>query len=158
MSEHVLRSRAHDFLVWALSTTARWPKRMRYGFTGALEGHLVGIVSDLAEAEARRGEARVEALRRADGRLAAARALLRVAVDLGVLSSGAYEQAAERAAEIGRLLGGWLSSCAVSPGHSRSVRSAPPPADRSAGEPCGEDARPGRASHGGEPTDRAAAG
>ena len=113
MSEHVLRTRAHDLLVWTLTTTARWPKRLRHGFTSTLEAHVVGLVSDLAEAEARRGRARVEALQRADGRLASARALLRVCTDLGVLSNGAYEAVAERTAEIGRLLGGWLnvSSC-----------------------------------------------
>jgi len=108
MTEHVLRSKTHDFLVWLLERTARWPKRLRYGLTGPLEQTVVLLVADLAEAEARRDAARLEALGRADGRLAAARALLRVGRDLGVLSSGSYEHAAVRTDEVGRLLGGWM--------------------------------------------------
>lgn len=108
MTDHVLRSRVHDLALWLLPHTARWPKRLRYALAQPVEVAAVALAVDLAEAETRRGRVRAEALARADGRLMGLRALLRLARDLGLLSSGAYEYVAERLDEVGRLLGGWM--------------------------------------------------
>jgi hypothetical protein len=108
VSDLVLRTRAHDLLLWLLVATARWPKRLRHGLTSRIEADGVALVAGLARAEALRGAARLDALGDADGRLASLRALLRVGRDLGLLSAGAYEQVFDRLGEIGRLLGGWM--------------------------------------------------
>ena len=122
MSRQVARSRAHDFALWLLELTPRWPKRLRHSLTSRLEEGAVGLIADLAAADTLRGGARLRRLERADARLAALRALLRLAYDLHLLSSGGYREAARRSDEIGRLVGGWERATAgVSVGQGASV-------------------------------------
>lgn len=108
MTEHVLLVCAQDLLVDVLQRTARWPKRLRYGVTGRLEGLCVDLACAVAAADRHRRRPRVRILREADGFLASIRVLLRVAHDLDILSKGAYAHLGRRTDEIGRLLGGWL--------------------------------------------------
>ncbi len=59
-------------------------------------------------ANRQRGPARLAALEEAQAHLDQARFLVRLSTDLGHLSKRQYQFAAERLAEIGRLLGGWI--------------------------------------------------
>ncbi len=61
-------------------------------------------------ANRRRGERRRFTLQDADGHLDALRFLVRLATDFGYLSARQHTFAAERLAEIGRLIGGWRRS------------------------------------------------
>ncbi len=67
MTDHVLLVRAQDLLLDVLPRTARWPKRLRPGLTGRLEGMLVDVVCDVARADALRGRARRAVLDRPTG-------------------------------------------------------------------------------------------
>jgi hypothetical protein len=121
LKETIAATRAHDLARDLLVRTARWPKRLRYGLTGRVEGAAVDLVSALARAEACRGPARLRCLAEADLALASLRSLLRLGTDLGILSAGAEAHLAGRLEETGRLLGGWVRT------ERRRARCAPTP-------------------------------
>ncbi len=67
----------------------------------------------LFDAQSRRGRSRLAALRDADAALHRLRLYLRLAHHWRWLSDGQYRHASEMAAEVGRLLGGWLRQAAA---------------------------------------------
>lgn len=106
--EMVVFTRAFDFLVWLLERTKGFPRSQRFVVTQRLHNAALDFHEQLFEANARRGSARLERLRRADESLDKVRHYLRLVTRLGWLSGGQYRHAAGMVAELGRLLGGWI--------------------------------------------------
>ena len=99
--------KAYDFLLWLLPHTAKFPIAMRHTVTNRLEGAALDFQGALTVANRRRGDDRLRSLDLADAHLDRVRYLVRLATDLGWLSGRQYAFAAEKLAEIGRLVGGW---------------------------------------------------
>jgi len=99
--------KTHDFLLWLIRHTQRFPKNLRHTYTQRLENAALEFQESLLMGNAVRGEARSQWLARADGQLVCLRALLRLAHDLQLLGAKQVQYAAERVDELGRLLGAW---------------------------------------------------
>jgi hypothetical protein len=99
--------RTYDLLLWLLPQTAKFPRARRHTLTNRLEGALLDFQGTAIRANRQRGPARLAALQEAQAHLDQTRFLVRLATDLGHLSTRQYAFLAERLAEIGRLLGGW---------------------------------------------------
>jgi hypothetical protein len=99
--------KTHDFLLWLLQHTQRFPKNLRHSFTLKLEQTGLDFQESLLMANAVRGPTRGEFLGRADGQLLCLRALFTMAGDLSLLGARQIQYASERLEELGRLLGAW---------------------------------------------------
>src|SRR5437867_12897382 len=99
--------KTHDFLLWLIRHTQRFPKHLRHSYTNRVEQTALDFQEAILMANAVRGPARSEWLARGDGRLVCLRALLRLAYALQVLGANQLKYAAERVEELGRLLGAW---------------------------------------------------
>ncbi len=107
MPDTPLFVKTHDFLVWLLRHTQRFPRNLRHSYTVKLETMGFDFQEALLMANQVRGRDRMEWLERADGRLVCLRALLRFAYDFELLAGTQVKHAAERLDELGRLLGAW---------------------------------------------------
>ena len=67
--------KTHDFLLWLIAHTQRFPKNLRQSFTLKLESMAFDFQEAILMANAARGAARAEWLAKADGRLVCLRAL-----------------------------------------------------------------------------------
>ena len=100
--------KTHDFIVWLLAHSQRFPKHLRHSYTNRLENTAFEFQELTLLANAVRGQQRREFLELADGKLLCLRALLRYTTDLQLLSSRQVKYAAECVEELGRLLGAWV--------------------------------------------------
>jgi hypothetical protein len=91
--------KTHDFLLWLIRHTQRFPKNLRHTYTHRLESMALEFQEAILMANAVRGAERSQFLCRADGRLLGLRSLL--------LGGNQIKYAAERIEELGRLLGAW---------------------------------------------------
>jgi hypothetical protein len=66
--------KTHDFLLWLIRHTQRFPKNMRHTYTQRLEAAALEFQEALLMGNSERGEARGRWLVRADGRLLCLRA------------------------------------------------------------------------------------
>jgi hypothetical protein len=107
MPDTPLFVKTHDFLLWLIRHTQRFPKNLRQSYTQRLETTALDFQEAILMANSVRGDARRRWLEVADGRLACLRSLLRLAYDLEVLAGTQVKHAAERVDELGRLLGAW---------------------------------------------------
>jgi hypothetical protein len=107
-NESPLFSRTFDFLSWLLSRTQDFPRPHRFSVTQRLQNAAMNFQELIVEAEALRGAARMDRLRRADAELGKVRLYLRLCRQWDWLTTGQYEHASRLIAEMGRLLGGWL--------------------------------------------------
>ncbi len=108
---------AHDLARWVLERTGSWPA------TSPLQTRLSQAACDLLEAVSLALTfplQRATFLRLADGAVVRIRVLLRLARDLGMVSTSGVRFAAGRLRIIGRMLGGW---------RKRVERSRLPPAE-----------------------------
>ncbi len=98
--------KSYDLCAGLYTHVNRFPRAQR-GLLGRviLEDALAMLVSLTV---ANRRTDRMETLREASGRLDALRITLRLGRHLGFVSNGGYEDLAKGAAEVGRMLGGWL--------------------------------------------------
>ena len=99
--------KTHDFLLWLIRHTQRFPKNLRQSYTLKLELLAFEFQEAILMANAVRGPARSTWLATADGKLVCLRALLRLAYDLELLAGTQVEHAVQRVDELGRLLGAW---------------------------------------------------
>ena len=97
----------HDFLLWLLRHSQRFPKNLRHSYTLRLETAGFEFQEALLMANAVRGTQRSQWLGRADGKLLCLRALLRFSYDLELLAGTQSLHAAQLVDELGRLLGAW---------------------------------------------------
>ena len=100
--------KTHDFNVWLLNHTQRFPKNLRHSYPQRLENAAFEFEELLLMANALRSKQRRALLEEADGRLHCLQALLRYTADWRLLGSNQIKYAAECLAELGRLLGAWL--------------------------------------------------
>ena len=100
--------KTHDFVLWLLRHTTRFPKNLRHSYTNRLESLAFEFEQLLIMANSSRGVHRGEYLRQADGKLACLRAMLRYSYDLQFLSGQQIKYSAEYLEQLGRLLGAWL--------------------------------------------------
>ena len=99
--------KTHDFVLWLIRHTQRFPKNLGHTLTHKLEWTALEFQQSLLMANAVRGAARLKYLEEADGRLAILRALLTLTQDLELLAANQVQYSAERLEELGRLLGAW---------------------------------------------------
>ncbi len=100
--------KTHDFNVWLIRHTQRFPKSLRYTLTQRLENLALEFEECLWMANAVRGRARTEWLTVADGKLLSLRGVFRYTLDFELLGSNQVKFALESLDELGRLLGAWL--------------------------------------------------
>jgi len=72
--------KTHDFLLWLIRHTQRFPKNLRYTYTQRVEGLALEFQEAILMANSVRAEARRRWLESADGKLVCLRALLRLGV------------------------------------------------------------------------------
>ena len=106
--EMVVFTRMFDLLAWLVPRSESFPRVHRHTTTARLLAAAFDSQEALLAARARRGRARLDALREADAALDRLRLYLRLAHQWRWLSDGQYAHVSTRVAEIGRLLGGWL--------------------------------------------------
>ena len=104
--------KTHDFNVWLLNHTQRFPKNLRHSYSVRLESLAFDFEEALLTANTLRGAARQDWLIRADAKLLALRALFRYAADLKLLGGNQLAFAAQSMGELGRLLGAWRKGTA----------------------------------------------
>ena len=95
----------NDFLRWLLTTTEKFPKRVRFTFTNRIGNLALDVVEDLVEARYSRRKA--ERLKAINLKLERLRVLLRICHDLRYLPHESYEFAIRSLDEVGRMVGGW---------------------------------------------------
>ena len=100
--------KTHDFNVWILNHSQRFPKNLRYTYTARLENGCFEFQRRLVAANQLRGGLRRDQLELADAELACLKTLLRYTLDFQLLGVRQFEYASQCLDEIGRLLGAWL--------------------------------------------------
>ena len=110
MEPSPLFARTFDFLSWLLQRAESFPRPQRFVVTQRLQNAALDFQELVVDAEASRGAARLDALRKADAALSKVRLYLRLCREWRWLTAGQYEHAARMIAEIGRLLGGWMKA------------------------------------------------
>lgn len=104
--EPVIFTRWVDFLAWLLSTTEKFPKKVRFTFVNRIDNLALDIVEDFIEA--RYSPNKLPILYRINLRLEKLRILLRLCHQAHYLPNRGYEHAARELNEVGRMLGGWI--------------------------------------------------
>ena len=99
--------KTHDFNVWLIRHTQRFPKNLRASLSLRIENAALEFQELLMMANSSRDVHRNHYLEQADGRLLGLRVLLRYTIDFELLGSGQYEFASKSLEELGRLLGAW---------------------------------------------------
>lgn len=105
-SDLLLFERWMDTTKWLLQRTERFPKRLRHSLADRIDLLAVGILEDVTSAAYSRDPR--PALAAANDRMNRLRVLLRLCQEVRLVSHDQYREAAERLAECGRLLGGWI--------------------------------------------------
>lgn len=108
MKQSPIFSKTYDLMQWLIPRTLGFPKSQRGVLARQVQAEMFGLYAALVDAGL--GEEPPADLRRADASLTRLRTYLRLCHDLHLLSMGQYGYASQQAAEIGRLLGGWLRS------------------------------------------------
>jgi len=110
--EMVIFTRSYDFVSWLIPLTMDFPKSQRFIVTERLQDCALNFQELLIEANAQRGVKRSEKLRAADAELLKTRLYLRLCQKWKWMTNGQYKHASGMAAELGRLLGGWMKTVA----------------------------------------------
>ena len=100
--------KTHDFILWLLKRTQRFPKNMRHSYTNRLETLAFDFEQALITANTNRGRDRLAQLHVADTKLACLRLLVRYAYDLEMIAGNQLAFVSRQIDEIGRLLGAWI--------------------------------------------------
>lgn len=104
----VIFTQTYDLLTWLLPQCERFPKSQRFVVTQRLQSAALDFQEAIFEANARGGAQRLAHLQAADAQLNKLRLYLRLSRQWDWLASGQYEHASSMAADIGKLLGGWI--------------------------------------------------
>ncbi len=107
LKELTIYQKLYDLILYAIPILNKYPKSQRYVLAQQTENTLLEIARLIVEAN-REHQGRVRLLWQVDGKLEEFRLLIRLAKDLGMLPVKQYGDMAERAGEIGKMLGGWL--------------------------------------------------
>jgi len=109
MEEMVILTRTFDLLTWLLPKAETFPKAYRSTVTQRLMNAALDFQESLFDAQSQGGTTRQKQLRTADAHLNKLRLYLRLAHHWAWINDGQYRHVSVMVAEIGRLLGGWLS-------------------------------------------------
>ena len=107
MATTPLFTKTLHFCSWLLGATNHFPRSQRFVVTKRLLDAALDFMELLADANARRGQARLAALDLADAELDKVRLYLRLAYRWQWLSAGQYGHASQFVSEMGKLLGAW---------------------------------------------------
>ena len=99
--------RTYDLLLWLVPRTLQFPRSQRGTMVRRLQDQAFGLHEVLVDAA--RSDDPLPDLRRADAHLANLRTYTRLSHEMHLFSDGQYEHAARLLAEIGRILGSWMS-------------------------------------------------
>ena len=94
--------KTHDFNLWLLQRTQRFPKHLRHSYTVRLENLAFEFEESLLLANQARGTGRRRMLHAADGKLLCLRVLMRYAYDLKLLGASQVRFAADQFDQMGR--------------------------------------------------------
>ncbi len=97
------------FMKWLFEHTRKFPKSERFRLAKQIDDAMFAFHAALLAAAYRPDEAR-EHLLQADLELSRLRAYLRLALEMRHTAQGQFGFAAQRTAELGKLLGGWLKT------------------------------------------------
>jgi hypothetical protein len=100
--------KTHDFNVWLIQRTQRFPKNLRHSYTNRIEQLAFEFEELLLMANGAAGAKRLEFLECADAKLVVMRCFLRYSLDFQILSSQQVVYASNCLDELGRLLGAWV--------------------------------------------------
>ena len=100
--------KTHDFILWLIQRTQRFPKNLRHSYTIRIENLAFDFEEAILLANQFRDAVRLDQLTIADSKLVCLRNLLRYAYDLQLLSENQIRFIVERLDELGRLLGSWI--------------------------------------------------
>jgi len=98
-----------EFLKWLLSTTEKFPKKIRFTFTTRIDNIALDILEDIIECRFEKG-VRKETLRKTNMKLEKMRILLRFCHELVYLSTRQFEYAMVHINEVGKMAAGWIKS------------------------------------------------
>jgi hypothetical protein len=104
----VVVQKAYEFSLWIMQKVESFRRSFRFTLGDRLILISLDILMRLVDAAYARDKARI--LTEVNGMLNRLRFLLRMAKDLKLLGVDSYGYAAERAEEIGRMVGGWRKS------------------------------------------------
>jgi four helix bundle protein len=110
MQQSPIFAKTHDFLIWLIPATTKFPREHRFVLAKALQETALRFQERLIEAGLTAGKAQYRSLAEADVDLTKLRSYLRLCQDMQLLTARQYQHAAEMVTEIGRLLGGWRKS------------------------------------------------
>ncbi len=96
-----------DFLKWLLSTTEKFPKKVRFTFTTRIDNLALDILEDIIEFRYSR-KTRQSGFRTINIKFEKLRILLRICHEMGYLPKKQYEYSMNRINEVGRMTGAWL--------------------------------------------------
>ena len=96
-----------EFLKWLLSTTDKFPKKVRFTLTTRIDNLTLDILEDIIECKYD-PDARPAGFKNINIKLEKLRVLLRICHESKHLSNRQYEHAATHINEVGKMIGGWL--------------------------------------------------
>ncbi len=108
--ELIILTRVFDLLAWLGQRSAAFPRSFRGTVTQRLMDAALDLQDGLFEAQSQQGRARMNSLSHCDASLNRLRLYLRLIHHWRWINSGQYHHVSAMAAEIGRLLGGWIRS------------------------------------------------
>lgn len=111
MKQSPIFARTYDFVAWVIPLTIKFPRQQRFVMASAIQRESLRFQELLIEAAHQKNPAL--SLTTADAELDKVRTHLRMALEMGLVSSGQYEHASRLLVEIGKLLGGWKKTIAV---------------------------------------------
>ena len=95
----------YAFVKWLIPKTQQFPKSQRFTMAQRIDALALEILELVIDANESRDKA--ESIHRALVKKQKLQSLIRLSMELEFLDFRAYEQAAARLVEMGRLLGGW---------------------------------------------------
>jgi four helix bundle protein len=110
LNDLVIYQKCYDLVLYAYPIIAKYPRNARFTLGQQTTDLLIETMRLIARANKERDKKRT--LWEIDSHLEELRLLTRLAKDLKMLSVHQYGLLNERISEIGRLLGGWMKSCA----------------------------------------------
>lgn len=110
LNDLTIYQKCYDLVLYAYPIIAKYPRNARFTLGQQTVDILIETMRLIARANKERDKKKT--LWEIDGDLEQLRLLTRLAKDLKMLSVHQYGLLNERISELGRLLGGWIKSCA----------------------------------------------
>jgi len=110
LRELIIYQKHYDLTLYAFPIINKYPRDMRFTLGQQTHDCLLDIAKLIVKANRERNK--MKSLWEIDGKIEELRLLTRLAKDMRMLSVKQYGLIHERVNEIGRLLGGWMKTCA----------------------------------------------